>query len=161
MGALRQLCAEIVFYSNNIDKLRFYSDFSKGACDAFNATTSGIIHLPRKMKYYTVLKSVFKYKQSQETFESRTYRRMIKVYNTHPETLKKLLFYINDNSVDGVKVKTNQYFYEDDKLIEKMDSECDALLDSKKAWLPTKEPEDPNIMIQKYLELKEKDRSQF
>ena len=149
----RLLCAEIILKSSSIDKLKFYSDFSKEACDAFGAKSSGIMNLPRKMRYYTVLKSVFKYKQAQETFEKRTYQRMIKVYNTHPETLNNLLYYINDNSVDGVELKTNEYSYEDNTLNERMDKELSQILADNNAWIPTKVERDPNVQIKSQLKM--------
>eukprot|EP00834_Sanchytrium_tribonematis_P004692 NODE_244_length_11882_cov_0.560214.p9 type:complete len:167 gc:universal NODE_244_length_11882_cov_0.560214:8173-8673(+) len=136
--------ADVMLHSSNLEKLRFYALFSMEACQAFGAK-SALSPLPRKMKYYTVLKSAFKFKQAQETYEKRTFRRLIKIYNTHPETANQLLYYLNDNTPDGVKMKSHQYFYEDENVLKRIDDDLELMLKNNRAWIPFENEVDPNV----------------
>ncbi len=144
----RLLCAEIQLESSELPKLKFYAAFVKDACKAFGADPSSIEPLRTKFKKYTVLKSAFKYKQAQETYERRTYIRKIDLFNTHPDTLEKLLFYVNENCTPGIVVKTNQIMFKNDSLLDELDKEFKSVQLSQKAWLPSGPEPDENTKLE-------------
>ena len=53
-------------------------------------TVSGPIPLPTDVEKVTVLRAVFKYKDSREQFEMRTHKRLIEIQNPSKETIDAL-----------------------------------------------------------------------
>ena len=51
---------------------------------------SGPVPLPTEIQKYTVLKAVYKYKDSREQFESRTHKRLIDIKDPSKETIEAL-----------------------------------------------------------------------
>jgi small subunit ribosomal protein S10 len=54
---------------------------------------------------YTVIKSPFVHKKSQENFEKKTHRRLIKVWDTDREVVDKWLRYVKQYVIGGVGMK--------------------------------------------------------
>ena len=54
------------------------------------ANAKGPIPLPTKIEKYTILRSVHKFKKTQEAFEIRTHKRLIDITNFKPETIDQL-----------------------------------------------------------------------
>jgi small subunit ribosomal protein S10 len=54
------------------------------------ATVKGPVRLPTKRNIYTVIKSPFKDKDSQEAFEIRTHIRLIDIHDARPDTIAAL-----------------------------------------------------------------------
>jgi len=55
------------------------------------AEISGPIPLPTRTEKFTVLRSVHVNKKSREQFEIRTYKRIIDIMNTNPDTVDALM----------------------------------------------------------------------
>ena len=55
------------------------------------AEISGPIPLPTRTEKFTVLRSVHVNKKSSEQFEIRTYKRLIDIMNTNPDTVDALM----------------------------------------------------------------------
>ncbi len=55
------------------------------------ATVSGPIPLPTRVRRYTVIRSPFKHKDSQEHFESRTHKRLIDILEPTSRTVDTLM----------------------------------------------------------------------
>jgi small subunit ribosomal protein S10 len=55
------------------------------------ADISGPIPLPTRTEKFTVLRSVHVNKKSREQFEIRTYKRLIDIMNTNPDTVDALM----------------------------------------------------------------------
>ena len=53
-------------------------------------TVSGPVPLPTDVERVTVLRAVFKYKDSREQFEMRTHKRLIEIQNPSKETIDAL-----------------------------------------------------------------------
>ncbi len=53
-------------------------------------TVSGPIPLPTDVEKVTILRAVFKYKDSREQFEMRTHKRLIEIQNPSKETIDAL-----------------------------------------------------------------------
>ncbi len=55
------------------------------------ADISGPIPLPTKIEKFTILRSVHVNKKAREQFEMRTYKRLIDIMNTNPDTVDALM----------------------------------------------------------------------
>lgn len=53
-------------------------------------TVSGPVPLPTEIEKYTILRAVYKYKDSREQFERRTHKRLIDITNPSKETIDAL-----------------------------------------------------------------------
>lgn len=51
---------------------------------------SGPVPLPTEIEKYTILRAVYKYKDSREQFERRTHKRLIDINNPSKETIEAL-----------------------------------------------------------------------
>ena len=51
---------------------------------------SGPVPLPTDIEKYTILRAVYKYKDSREQFEMRTHKRLIDIKNPSKETIEAL-----------------------------------------------------------------------
>ena len=56
-----------------------------------DARVSGPIPLPTEKETVTILRAVFKYKDSREQFERRTHKRLIDVHNPNPRTVDAMM----------------------------------------------------------------------
>jgi len=63
------------------------------------------VSLPTTRSLYTVIKSPFVHKKSQENFERKTHRRLIKVWDTDREVIDKWLRYLTQYGIGGVGMK--------------------------------------------------------
>ncbi|EKK3093422.1 30S ribosomal protein S10 [Staphylococcus aureus] len=55
------------------------------------ADVSGPIPLPTEKSVYTIIRAVYKYKDSREQFEQRTHKRLIDIVNPTPKTVDALM----------------------------------------------------------------------
>ena len=55
------------------------------------AEVSGPIPLPTEKEVVTILRAVFKYKDSREQFERRTHKRLIDILNPGPKVVEALM----------------------------------------------------------------------
>lgn len=67
-----------------------------------NATVVGPVPLPTKIEKYSVNRSTFRNKPSQEQFEMRTHRRLIEIVDPTPKAIDALM---NLNLPSGVDVE--------------------------------------------------------
>ena len=65
---------------------------------------SGPIPLPTEVEKITILRAVYKYKDSREQFEKRTHKRLIDVINPSKETVEALTHLDIPSGVD-IKIK--------------------------------------------------------
>jgi len=76
------------------------------ACEMMGLDFSGPVGLPQKTKRWTVLKSPFKYKKHQESWEQRIIRSIVTIdTNNHGHLVPNLLNYIAKTCYSGVDVK--------------------------------------------------------
>jgi len=57
----------------------------------FGATVSGPIPLPTEKEVVTILRAVFKYKDSREQFEMKTHKRVIDIIKPDKKTVEALM----------------------------------------------------------------------
>jgi small subunit ribosomal protein S10 len=60
------------------------------AAKKMGSKVSGPIPLPTEKEIVTILRATFKYKDSREQFELRTYKRLIDIYNPNAKTIDSL-----------------------------------------------------------------------
>jgi small subunit ribosomal protein S10 len=67
---------------------------------------SGPVPLPTEVEKITILRAVYKYKDSREQFEKRTHKRLIVINNPSKETVDALTHLDIPSGVD-IQIKTN------------------------------------------------------
>lgn len=94
------------------ESLSFFSDFAMRAAYHLNLPARGPVPMPKKTERWTVPRGPFVHKKTQENFERITYKRMIKISDSHPEVVERWLSYLNSNVMPGVGLKANTYSFE-------------------------------------------------
>lgn len=89
--------------------LDFYADFALRAAYYLGLPAYGPTPLPRITQRWTVPRSHFIFKKSQENFERRTYRRLIQIKDGNPETVQLWLAYLRKNQFFGIGMKANMW----------------------------------------------------
>ncbi|KAI9761202.1 MAG: Tryptophan--tRNA ligase, mitochondrial [Geoglossum simile] len=97
--------------SYNVRNLEFFADFALRAAYYLNLPASGPVPLPRITERWTVPRSNFVHKKSQENFERITYRRLIQIQDGHPETVEIWLAFLKKHQYYGVGMKANVWEY--------------------------------------------------
>ncbi|KAL7784653.1 ribosomal protein S10 domain-containing protein [Trichoderma ceciliae] len=93
--------------SFSLQPLQFFSDFALRAAYFLGLPASGPITLPRITERWTVPRSHFIFKKSQENFERVTLRRMIQIKDGDPETVQLWLAYLRKHQFYGIGMKAN------------------------------------------------------
>lgn len=93
--------------SFSIQPLEFFADFALRAAYYLCLPAYGPVPLPRITERWTVPRSHFIFKKSQENFERVTLRRMIQIKDGNPETVQLWLAYLRKHQYYGVGMKAN------------------------------------------------------
>ena len=93
--------------SFSIQPLEFFADFALRAAYYLGLPAYGPVPLPRITERWTVPRSHFIFKKSQENFERVTLRRMIQIKDGNPETVQLWLAYLRKHQYYGVGMKAN------------------------------------------------------
>ena len=96
----------------SIQNLLLFSDFAVRAAYYMGLCARGPIPLPRITERWTVPRSNFIFKKSQENFERITMRRLIQIQDGHPDVVKAWLAFITEHQYHGVGMKANIWEYE-------------------------------------------------
>ena len=73
---------------------------------------SGPVPLPRIVERWTVPRSNFVHKKSQENFERITVRRLIQIKDGHPESVQLWLAFLRRHAFPGVGMKANVWEFD-------------------------------------------------
>ena len=92
--------------------LEFFADFCLRAAYYLDLPASGPVPLPRIVERWTVPRSNFVHKKSQENFERRTVRRLIQIRDGHPDTIAVWLAFLRKHAYYGIGMKANLWHYE-------------------------------------------------
>ncbi|OAL19890.1 hypothetical protein AYO22_09417 [Fonsecaea multimorphosa] len=114
--------------------LEFFADFCVRVAYYLSLPCRGPTPLPKKIERWTVLKSNFVNKKAQENFERITMKRLITVYDGHPEVVETWLAFVRKWQFYGVGMKANLWGWEGVDVASKMDHDFTSLekeLDSK------------------------------
>ncbi|KAJ8116816.1 hypothetical protein OPT61_g1857 [Boeremia exigua] len=93
--------------------LLLFADFAVRAAYYMGLSARGPIPLPRITERWTVPRSHFIFKKSQENFERITMRRLIQIQDGHPDVVKAWLAFLTEHQYHGVGMKANIWEYED------------------------------------------------
>ncbi|KAI4684140.1 hypothetical protein J4E81_009019 [Alternaria sp. BMP 2799] len=96
----------------NIRNLLLFADFAVRAAYYMGLCARGPIPLPRITERWTVPRSNFIFKKSQENFERITMRRLIQIQDGHPDVVKAWLAFLQKHQYHGVGMKANIWEYE-------------------------------------------------
>ncbi|KAI1074085.1 hypothetical protein F5B20DRAFT_574334 [Whalleya microplaca] len=95
--------------SFSIPNLEFFCDFALRAAYYLNLAAFGPVPLPKIIERWTVPRSHFIFKKSQENFERITRRRLIQIKDGHPETVQIWLAYLQKHAYYGIGMKANMW----------------------------------------------------
>ncbi|KFY39403.1 hypothetical protein V494_04005 [Pseudogymnoascus sp. VKM F-4513 (FW-928)] len=97
--------------SYSVRNLEFFADFALRAAYYLKLPAFGPVPLPRITERWTVPKSNFVNKKSQENFERITMRRLIQIKDGHPETVEIWLAFLKKHAYYGIGMKANVWEY--------------------------------------------------
>ncbi|KAL8971186.1 MAG: hypothetical protein Q9183_001169 [Haloplaca sp. 2 TL-2023] len=98
--------------SYSVRNVEFFADFALRAAYYLHLSASGPIPLPRITERWTVPRSNFIFKKSQENFERITLRRLIQIQDGHPETVEMWLAFLRKHAYYGIGMKANVWQHE-------------------------------------------------
>ncbi|KZF21208.1 ribosomal protein S10 [Xylona heveae TC161] len=98
--------------SYSVRNLEFFCDFALRAAYYLKLPASGPVPLPRITERWTVPRSNFVHKKSQENYERKTLRRLIQIQDGHPETVELWLAFLRQHAYYGVGMKANVWEHE-------------------------------------------------
>ncbi|KAI0389404.1 hypothetical protein F5Y17DRAFT_462764 [Xylariaceae sp. FL0594] len=113
--------------SYSIPNLEFFCDFALRAAYFLNLPAFGPIPLPKITERWTVPRSPFIFKKSQENFERITRRRLIQIRDGHPETVQIWLAFLQKHAYYGIGMKANMWEYAPLDVGKTMDSEMESM----------------------------------
>lgn len=91
--------------SHHLPLLNLFVHFSACAADALAIPISQPAMLPRERTLWTVPRSPFVHKKSQENFERIVYKRVIKAWDTNPQIIQLWEEYLKMHSLAGVGMR--------------------------------------------------------
>ncbi|EEQ85862.1 37 ribosomal protein Rsm10 [Blastomyces dermatitidis ER-3] len=116
--------------------VEFFADFALRAAYYLNLPAFGPAPLPRITERWTVLKSNFAHKKSQENFERVTLRRLIQIKDGHPDVVQTWLAFLRKHAFHGVGMKANVWDHSPIGVGKSMDetaAELDTAIEEKLA----------------------------
>ncbi|OJJ43707.1 hypothetical protein ASPZODRAFT_122642 [Penicilliopsis zonata CBS 506.65] len=108
--------------SYNVQNLEFFADFALRAAYYLKLPVSGPVPLPRIVERWTVPRSNFVHKKSQENFERITLRRLIQIKDGSPQAVQAWLAFLRKHAFYGVGMKANVWEHESIDVIKAMDA---------------------------------------
>lgn len=93
--------------SYSVRSLEFFADFALRAAYYLKLPAFGPVPLPRITERWTVPRSNFIFKKSQENFERITVRRLIQIRDGNPESVQIWLAFLQKHAYAGVGMKAN------------------------------------------------------
>ncbi|KAI0431502.1 hypothetical protein F5Y09DRAFT_340628 [Xylaria sp. FL1042] len=113
--------------SYSIPNLEFFCDFALRAAYYLHLPAFGPVPLPKITERWTVPRSHFIFKKSQENFERITRRRLIQIRDGHPETVQVWLAFLQKHAYYGIGMKANMWEYASLDTGKQMDSELPSM----------------------------------
>ncbi|KAI1268604.1 hypothetical protein F5Y18DRAFT_415294 [Xylariaceae sp. FL1019] len=113
--------------SYSIPNLEFFCDFALRAAYYLGLPAFGPVPLPKITERWTVPRSHFIFKKSQENFERITRRRLIQIRDGHPETVQVWLAFLQKHAYYGIGMKANMWEYCSLDAGKQMDSETQSM----------------------------------
>lgn len=98
--------------SFSVRHVEFFADFALRAAYYLDLPASGPVPLPRIVERWTIPKSNFVHKKSQENFERITLRRLIQITDGHSDGVQAWLAFLRKHAFHGVGMKANVWEHE-------------------------------------------------
>ncbi|KAG5733404.1 hypothetical protein E4T56_gene4112 [Termitomyces sp. T112] len=99
----------IHFRSHHPELLDLFTHFAAHAASSLGIPCSRPVHLPNKRTLWTVLRSPFAHKKSQENFERIVYKRALKAWDADPEVIDRWFKYLRRHAMGGVGMRTTKW----------------------------------------------------
>ncbi|KAI5365258.1 Putative ribosomal protein S10 [Septoria linicola] len=125
----RDTVCQLQLRSYNVRNLEVFADFALRAAYFLNLSAIGPFALPRKTERWTVPRSNFVHKKSQENFERITMRREIKIRDGDAEVVSVWLAFLRKHQYYGVGMKANVWEYGGLEAPKEMDEEAKRVVD--------------------------------
>lgn len=93
-------------------QLTFYAQFVRRVLKKMGVRVMGPMQCERSIRRWTVLRSPFKYKRAQETFERKEFENMLYLYDVSQVTLDGCLHYVTQMTPPGMNITWNRYHHE-------------------------------------------------
>lgn len=119
--------ADLQLRSYSVRNLDLFTDFAMRAAYYLNLPAKGPMPLPKKTERWTVPRSNFVHKKSQENFERITLRRWIRIVDGHPETVAIWLAFLRKFQYYGVGLKADVWENGSLNTAQEMDSEAERI----------------------------------
>ena len=113
--------------SYSVRNLEIFADFAMRAAYFLNLPASGPVPLPKITERWTVPRSNFIFKKSQENFERITLRRLIQIKDGHTDTVSIWLAFLRKFHYYGVGIKANVFEHSGLDVPEDLDAEAGRL----------------------------------
>lgn len=101
--------ANVHFRSHHVRLLDLFTHFASHAATALGIPTSNVVYLPTQRRLWTVIRSPFAHKKSQENFERKVHKRAIKAWDADPEVVEQWIKYIRLHGMGGVGIKVTRW----------------------------------------------------
>lgn len=110
--------------SFSVRNLELMADFAMRAAYYLGLSARGPVPLPKITQRYTVIRSNFVHKKSQENFERVHLRRLIQIQDGDPVVVQCWLGYLQQKAYHGVGMKANLYEHEALGVGKRMDKQA-------------------------------------
>lgn len=121
------LSCELQMRSYSVRNLEVFADFAMRAAYFLKLVALGPTPLPKITERWTVPRSNFVHKKSQENFERITRRRQIVIRGGHPETVAAWLGFLKKYQYYGIGMKANVFEYSQLEVVKDMDAEAERI----------------------------------
>ncbi|KAF4622011.1 hypothetical protein D9613_009176 [Agrocybe pediades] len=101
--------ANIHFRSHHVKFLNMFTHFASHAAASLGIPISKATALPTKRTLWTVLRSPFAHKKSQENFDRKVHKRAIKAWDAHPEVVHRWVTYLRKHALPGVGMRVTTW----------------------------------------------------
>jgi small subunit ribosomal protein S10 len=97
--------ATIIFRGYNTERLELFTHFAVHVASALGIPTSKVYPLPKRRNLWTVPRSPFVHKKSQENFERITRSRGVKAWDAHPDVVNLWRQMLMSHAMAGVGMR--------------------------------------------------------
>lgn len=101
--------ASIHFRSHHIPIVHLFVHFATHAAYSLGIPVSKMASLPTQRRLWTVLRSPFAHKKSQENFDRRVHKRAIKAWDAHPDVVQRWVDYLRKHAMPGVGMRVTTW----------------------------------------------------
>jgi len=101
--------SNIQFRSHHPRLLDLFTHFATHAAYSLGIPISRVTYLPTKRTLWTVPRSPFIHKKSQENFERRVHKRAIKAWDADPEVVERWCSYLRYHALGGVGMRVTRW----------------------------------------------------